>query len=246
MASMLIGAATRRVAARRFSSMAPFSSVAASAATGAAAEPHEAASFSAAAASTVERRSFVAVPREVDGTRASRKLRGSGWIPSVMYGGADFGDPQLLQVETKALNKELRELKGSFNNTLYDLHVGDKTYAVLPRQLQIHPASDRIQNLTFLAYEPGTHAVDIPLRVANEDQCVPIRRGAFFLQVSDKIKCTVDPGCEIPPFLEVDLAGCANKEVLRISKVRKPEGVNFLVTDTNWCAGTVVGKRVKD
>ena len=223
-----------QLAPRRCSPLATFSSATS------AAHPHEIASQA-----TAERRSFVALPREVEGTRASRKLRRSGWIPSILYGGSGFGNRQLLQVETKALNKELRELKGSFNNTLYDLHVGEKTYSVLPRQLQIHPATDRIQNLTFMAYEPGVHAVDIPLKVANEDRCVPIRRGAFFLQVSHKIKCKVEEGFEIPPFLEVDLTGAANKEVLRISKVRRPEGVKFLVTDTNWCAGTVVGKRVR-
>ena len=70
-------------------------------------------------------------PPQPQGTRASRKLRRSGWIPSILYGGSGFGSQQLLQVETKALNKELRELKGSFNDTLYDLHVGEKTYSVL-------------------------------------------------------------------------------------------------------------------
>ena len=192
----------------------------------------------------VPRRRLIAHPRSVEGSRAARRLRRDGWIPSVLYGGSSATDTTLLQVEAKDIRKELRELKDSFNNTLYDLEVGGNVYCVLPRQLQTHPAFDSIQNITFMKYKAG-HTVAIPLRTVNEDKCIAIRRGAFFLQVNHMIKCRIAEGFEIPKYLEVDLAGADNKEVIRLTKVRKPEGVELLITDSNWCAGTVVGKRVR-
>jgi hypothetical protein len=97
-------------------------------------------------------------------------------------------------------------------------------------------------NTNFIKYTPGM-AVEIPLRTINEDLCVPIKRGAFFLQVSRKLKCqALDPN--IPPFLAVDLEGIPNKTIMRHDSIIFPPNVKSLNTDKNFSVGTVVGKRM--
>jgi hypothetical protein len=97
-------------------------------------------------------------------------------------------------------------------------------------------------NTNFIKFTPGM-VVDIPLRTINEDLCVPIKRGAFFLQVTRTIPCkALDPN--IPAFLAVDLEGVANKTVMRHQNISIPDNVKSLVTDTNFSVGTVIGKRM--
>ena len=97
-------------------------------------------------------------------------------------------------------------------------------------------------NVNFLVYKRGM-TVDVPLRTVNEDQSPAIRRGAFFLQVSRHLKCkALSP--DIPAYLEVDLAGAPNKDVVRANRIKIPPSLESLVTDTNFSVGTVVGKRL--
>jgi len=199
--------------------------------------------FSALAAESPERRSMLAFPRDVDGSKKSQKLRKSGWIPGVLYGNETTTKPQLIQVEAQELRRQLRLASGSFENQTMHLQVGDKTHLVLPRALQVHPASDRIMNITFIRYKDGMDVI-IPLRPVNGDQSPAIRRGAFFLQVARQLKCSV-ASPDIPPILEVDLAGAPNKTVVRMDRVRLPPGiVPKLMNDSNFSVGTIVGKRL--
>ena len=43
------------------------------------------------------------------------------------------------QVDAKELRKQLRISGESFENTVFDLVVGDKVHVVVPRQLSLHP-----------------------------------------------------------------------------------------------------------
>ena len=103
-------------------------------------------------------------------------------------------------------------------------------------------ATDRVMNVTFLRYTDGLK-VDIPLKPVNSEMNVPIKRGAFFLQVSRFLKCRVETP-NIPPFLAVDLANAENKQVIRLNGVSIPPGVTPLMKDPNFCVGTLVGKRL--
>ena len=84
----------------------------------------------------VESRALEARVRNAEGSRRCRSLRRAGWVPSVLYG---EGTSELLQVPNLAIRRELRERQQSFENTLYDLVVGDQTHRVVPRQIQFHP-----------------------------------------------------------------------------------------------------------
>lgn len=106
---------------------------------------------------SVPRQQIVAMPREEEGSKLSAKLRKAGWIPAVLYGGHFLHDVSLIkvcchiirvfrikfliafQVDAKELRKQLRISGESFENTIFDLVVGDKVHAVVPRQLSLHP-----------------------------------------------------------------------------------------------------------
>jgi len=184
---------------------------------------------------------LVAEERSVDGSRHSRRLRQSRWVPSVMYGG-DGNKRTLIQLSLKELSAEIRAKGSSFENTRYTLEVGGQQHEVVPRQLQLHPVTDEILSVNFMKFKLGMK-LDIPLRTVNDELSPAIRRGAFYLAISKTLRCKV-LGDNVPPFLQVDLDGAPNKSVLRLEHIHVPESLQVHNPDPNFVAGTIVGKRI--
>jgi large subunit ribosomal protein L25 len=129
----------------------------------------------------------------------------------------------------------------SFETQIIELKVGDKTHLVLPRQLQLHPATDRIMSCNFLTYKPGV-LVDIPLHPVNEDQSTAIRKGAFFLQVTQKLKVQA-LSTEIPTHFDINLAGKNSKDVIRLCHIEIPSTVVPIEKNLKKVIGSVIGKK---
>ena len=170
----------------------------------------------------------------------SRKMRRAGWIPGVLYGGN--GGKQLLKVPRKTIMAELRARPRSFENSVYDVVIGDETHVAIPRQVARHPVTDDVLSVNFLRFKAGTN-VRVPFRYVNEELSSAIKRGAYVLEVSSSLNCAVLTE-DIPAELEVDLTGVVPKEVIRLSRVAVPDSVEVLDTDPNFVIATIVGKRL--
>jgi large subunit ribosomal protein L25 len=99
-------------------------------------------------------------------------------------------------------------------------------------------------NLNFLRFQEGME-VDIPVRAINEDLSPGIKRGAFFLQVTWSLRVRA-LSVDIPEFIDVDLNGAVNKEVMRMDRLILPESVECLISDPNFTVGTLIGKRLAE
>mmetsp|Transcript_33822 Transcript_33822/g.61852 ORF Transcript_33822/g.61852 Transcript_33822/m.61852 type:complete len:228 (-) Transcript_33822:253-936(-) len=193
------------------------------------------------------RPSLVALERSEEGSRGANGLRKTGWIPGIFYGvGITSQNVKAKGLEIASLIRATRYpgIGNTLENQPIELVLGGVTHTVLPRQLQVHPATDRIMNLNFLLFREGL-MVDIPVRTINEDQSPGIRRGAFFLQAAWSLRVRA-LSADIPEFIEVDLSGAVNKEVVRMNRVIIPGTVELPAQDPNFAVGTVVGKRLED
>lgn len=83
--------------------------------------------------------------REAEGSRASRRLRKSGFLPGVIYGeGADGSKERVLvSLETRAFEKIHRKLWTSVENQVFTVQVGDSA----------EPVKAYMRDVTF---DPGT------------------------------------------------------------------------------------------
>ena len=82
------------------------------------------------------------LPREEDGSRRSRKMRHEGYIPGVVYGQGTSGEDHrvLVKVNLRELQREMRRVGKSLENTVYELQVeGGATETVTPRQVTFNP-----------------------------------------------------------------------------------------------------------
>src|SRR5512143_1760490 len=91
-----------------------------------------------------------AVKREDTGKNAMVRLRRTGMVPAVVYGGATGGGvPQAtpIAVESKALARILHSGLGA--NTLIGLQVGDDESRVMIREYQLDPVSHALLHADF-------------------------------------------------------------------------------------------------
>jgi large subunit ribosomal protein L25 len=177
-----------------------------------------------------------AEPRERAGKGASRALRREGRVPAVIYGNNQ--DPQTIHVEEKALVKAL--MTGHFSNSVVEVTVGGKTERTLPKDVALHPVTDRPLHVDFmrLAKDATVH-VNVPVHFANEDASPGLKRGGVLNVVRHDLEliCAAD---KIPDEILIDVTGFDVGESIHISHVSLPDGSKSAITDRDFTIATIV------
>lgn len=86
--------------------------------------------------------------REETGKNANRRLRASGFIPAVVYGGGR--DSVSIQVENRVIQELLRQEGGEHAVFLLKLSGTDKSRHTMVREVEIDPVSRQIIHIDFL------------------------------------------------------------------------------------------------
>ena len=110
--------------------------------------------------------------REDKGKGASRRLRRlADQIPAIIYGGDK--DPQPLTLVRKDLEKALEN--EAFYSQVLTINVGSDAEKAILKDLQRHPAKDRVMHADFLRIdEKVAIKVHVPLHFVNEETCVGV------------------------------------------------------------------------
>ena len=161
--------------------------------------------------------------REDKGKGASRRLRRlADQIPAIIYGGNK--DPQPLTMIRKDLEKAL-ENEAFFSHVL-TIKVGGDTQKAILKDLQRHPARDRVMHADFLRVDENTAVkVNVPIHFVNEEKShgVKMEGGIIQHQVTD-IEVSCLPG-DIPEYIEVDMLEVKVGDIIHLSDIALPEGV---------------------
>ncbi len=146
------------------------------------------------------------VKREDFGKNAMRRLRRSGMIPAVVYGGAasDAGAPVAtpIAVDPKVLQRILHSGLGA--NTLIGLHVGDDESQVMIREYQLDPVSHALLHADFFRVALDRRVkVTVPVVLRGEARGVKQQGGLLdFVHREIDIECLPK---DIPERIEVDV-----------------------------------------
>jgi len=174
--------------------------------------------------------------RERAGKGASRSLRREGRIPAVIYGGKE--EPTTIHVEEKELVKKL--MTGHFMNSIVKIEVGGETVRTLPKDVALHPVTDRPTHVDFLRLsKDATIEVSIPVVFTNEDASPGLKKGGVLNVVRHELDliCAAD---KIPGEIEIDVTGKDVGESIHISEVNLPEGSSSAITDRDFTIATLV------
>lgn len=161
--------------------------------------------------------------REVVGKGASRRLRReAALVPGIIYGGKK--KPQNITVSHKELTKHLEN--EAFYSHIITLNVDGKSESVILKDLQRHPAKAKLLHADFLRVSKTQKiTVNVPLHFLNEDTCKAVKLGGGNISHSmTQLEVSCLPG-DLPEFIEVDLADLEMGQILHISDLKLPKGV---------------------
>ena len=161
--------------------------------------------------------------RDNVGKGSSRRLRRlENKAPAIVYGGGS--DPVKISLDHDDLWHHLEN--EAFFSHIITLKVDSKPEDVLLKDLQRHPAKNRVMHVDFLRVNKNEAiVVNVPLHFINEESCVGVKMqgGRISHQATDiEVRCL--PG-DLPEYIEVDMQEIETGQVVHLSDVKLPEGV---------------------
>ena len=169
--------------------------------------------------------------RSERGKNAARRLRASGMVPAVLYGGD--GDATALAVPDKIVDYTLHHMG---DNALYDIDLGSGGSTARIVDVQRDPVSGRLMHVDFAPVNMRERIeVTVPLHVVGEARGA--EEGGVLQQVAYEVHVESLPG-DIPQELTIDVSSLGMGENLTLADVALPEGVT-LISDPEEVAATV-------
>ena len=166
-----------------------------------------------------------ATKRDLKGTGASRRLRQSGSIPGILYGGGQ--EPISLDLEHKSLFLQFRH--EAFHASILTLNLEGNKESVLLRDFQMHPVRNTIQHIDFQRVNENEKInVKVPFHFINAEIAPGIKLdGGIVAHIMTEVNISCLPK-NLPEFIEVDLSMLDIGQSIHLSEIKTPEGVEFL------------------
>ena len=167
---------------------------------------------------------LIAEIREDQGKGASRRLRREGKVPAIIYGAGR--PPRQLAFDH---NRVIQQLENeSFYSSVLNIKVGDKSQAAIVKDIQRHPSRRLIMHMDFQRIvEDEKIRMNVPIHFINEDIAVGVKQGGGAVS---HLMNDVEVSClprDLPEYFEVDVAGLGLNEMLHLSDLKLPEGVEI-------------------
>jgi large subunit ribosomal protein L25 len=157
------------------------------------------------------------------GKGASRRLRRlADHIPAIIYGGDR--EPQSLTLIRKDLEHALEN--EAFYSHVLTIDVGGSKEKAILKDLQRHPAKNLVMHADFLRVRDDVQIkVHVPIHFLNEEECVGVKTDGGIIQHAETdVEVLCLPGA-MPEYVEVDMLEIHVGEIVHLSDVKLPEGV---------------------
>jgi large subunit ribosomal protein L25 len=168
---------------------------------------------------------LVAEIREGQGKGASRRLRHEGKVPAIIYGAGR--PPRALAFDH---NRVLHQLENeSFYSSILNIKVGEKSQAAIVKDIQRHPAKQRILHMDFQRIVADVKIkMNVPIHYLNEEEAIGVREGGGSVsRLVTEVEVTCLPK-DLPEYFELDIAELELNEMLHLSDLKVPDGVEIV------------------
>jgi large subunit ribosomal protein L25 len=164
--------------------------------------------------------------REGRGKNDARRVRAQGFVPVTVYGGG--GDPLAAVLPLKDLAAILRSESGRNSIFTVDLE-GAGSSEVMFHDRQLDPIRSRLVHADLVRLVRGQKIeVTVPIHLVGEP--VGVREEDGMLEhVLHELEIRVDPR-NIPDSIDVDVSNLHAHDVIHVSDITPPEGVEILNT----------------
>jgi len=162
---------------------------------------------------------------DTQGKGASRRLRHTGRVPAIMYGGKTPAaglsfDHQKLQV---ALQNE------RFFSTLLNIKIGNDNQVAILKDIQRHPAKPQVLHIDLQrVFDDVQIHMTIPLHFKNASIAPGVKtQGGIVSHLANEVDILCLPK-DLPEYLELDMAAMNLNDTKRLSDVPLPPGVELV------------------
>ncbi len=167
-----------------------------------------------------------AVAREDEGKGASRRLRRAGLVPGIVYGGDKRKKPSAISLQNNELVKMLEDQ--SFFSSLLTLKLDDKEEQVIIKDLQRHPSKPVVLHADFQRVtKTNKIKITVPIKFVGFDKSPASKAACKFAAEKNTAEVLCLP-TDLPEFVEVNLSACQNDQVLHLSDISLPSGVEIV------------------
>ena len=165
-----------------------------------------------------------ATGRNVEGKGASRRLRRAASIPAIVYGGKSA--PQPIQLDHEKI--WIAQQSEWFYASILNLDIDGKVEQVLLRDMQRHPFKQIILHLDFQRVDANqTLRAKVPLHFLNEDKSSAGKAAdVVVLHELNDVEVSCLPK-DLPEFIEVDLSELSVGDIIHLSELKLPAGVEL-------------------
>ena len=151
------------------------------------------------------------------------KLRDSGFIPSVVYGGQD--EPIATQsndVDT------LKIVRAAGKHTPVNLTIDGKKKMAIIKSIDIDPVKHKLRHVAFhVIKRDDIITTEVPIILTGEGESAAERAGLVVLQAIEKIEVKAKPA-NLPESLEISILELSSTDdKITVGDVKLPEGVEF-------------------
>ena len=171
-----------------------------------------------------EKFNLIAEIREDSGKGASRRLRHQGKVPAIIYGAGR--PPRALAFDQNKVQQQLEN--ESFYSSILNIKVNDKSQAAILKDLQRHPAKQMVMHMDFQRIVDDVEIkMNVPLHFIGEELAPGVKTGGGSVS---RLLNDVEVSClpkYLPEYLEVDISELELDEMLSLSEIKLPEGVEI-------------------
>ena len=163
-----------------------------------------------------------ATKRAAQGTGASRRLRRTGRVPGILYGGANAAQP--IDLDHNEIWHQLKH--EAFHSSIVTMSLDGADQQVLLRDMQMHAYKRQVMHVDFQRVD-ATHKihVKVPLHFVNADIAPGVKlQGGIASHTMNELDIECLP-VDLPEFIEVDLKDLTVGNSLHVTELILPKGV---------------------
>lgn len=164
-------------------------------------------------------------PRVEFGSRTSRRLRGEGLVPGVVYsGGSEATAFQVSEREVRAVISE--------GAALFDLEIeGSKAIPVVVKEQQLHPVRGSLQHIDLQAVNLNEAIeAEVAIELEGADTAPGVKGGGVLEHVTREITVEALP-TDIPDRIVADVSAMEINDTFTLASIPAPDGVTFVAED---------------
>ena len=176
-------------------------------------------------------------PREPEGSRATRRLRRSGHVPGILYGGN--GEPLTFSADARELRHAL-----AATGAVLEVSDGGSNIPAILKSAQYHPVRGETMHVDLLRVDldVAIHAV-VALELTGGDEAPGVKEGGVLEQITRELNIEALPNA-IPEAIFHDVSGMDINDTITLADVAVPEGVTLLDDIEETTVATLTPPRI--